>query len=57
MKYFVIATKWDDERKAQVKYIAGEFDSYVNAELFKKAYNTHYSADARVVEAFNLVNA
>lgn len=57
MKYFVIATKWDDERKAQVKYIAGEFDSYVNAELFKKAYNTHYSADAKVVEAFNLVNA
>lgn len=26
MKYFVIATHWDDTRKAQVKYIAGQFD-------------------------------
>ena len=31
MKYFVIATHWDDKRKAQVKYIAGEFSSYMNA--------------------------
>lgn len=39
MKYFVIATHWDDERKAQVKYIAGEFSSYMNAKIFKEAYN------------------
>lgn len=42
MKYFVIATHWDDKRKAQVKYIAGEFSSYMNANIFKEAYNAHY---------------
>lgn len=57
MKYFVIATKWDDTRKAQVKYIAGQFDSYINAKLFKDAYNGHYHADAKIVEDFNLLNA
>ena len=35
MKYFVIATRWDDERKAQVKYIAGQFDSFANANIFR----------------------
>ena len=57
MKYFVIATKWDDKRKAQIKYIAGQFDSYINAKLFKDAYNGHYHADAKIVEDFNLLNA
>ena len=47
MKYFVIATHWDDERKAQVKYIAGEFSSYMNANIFKEAYNAHYSASIK----------
>lgn len=26
MRYFVIAKKYDCDKKAQVKYIAGEFD-------------------------------
>lgn len=56
MKYFVIATHWDDKRKAPVKYIAGEFDRYINAALFRDAYNAHYSADAKIVEDFNLLN-
>lgn len=56
MKYFVIATKWDDNRKAQVKYIAGQFDDYVNASLFKRAYNDHYKADAKIIEDFALIN-
>lgn len=56
MKYFVIATHWDDNRKAQVKYIAGQFDNYMNASLFKKAYNDYYSADATIVEDFALIN-
>lgn len=56
MKYFVIATKWDDNRKAQVKYIAGQFDDYVNASLFKRAYNDRYKADAKIIEDFALIN-
>ena len=50
MKYMVIAVKWDSEEKKQVKYVAGEFDVYMNASLFKQAYNEYYSADAYIVE-------
>lgn len=57
MKFFVIATHWDSKREAQVKYIAGQFDNYMNASLFRKAYNDHYKSDAKVVEDFELVNA
>lgn len=57
MKYFVIATHWDDNKKAQVKYIAGEFDVYMNAALFKTAYNEHYNADAKIVDDFSMINA
>lgn len=56
MKYFVIATHWDDKRKAQVKYIAGEFSSYMNANIFKESYNAHYSANAVIVEDFVMLN-
>lgn len=56
MKYFVIAIHWDDHRKAQVKYIAGQFDNYMNASLFRKAYNDHYSTSAVIVEDFELIN-
>ena len=56
MKYFVIATHWDDKKKAQVKYIAGQFEKYVNASLFKQAYNECYHADAKIVENYEMVN-
>lgn len=57
MKYFVIAIHWDEKRKAQVKYIAGQFDNYMNASIFRDAYNNYYSASAKIVEDFNLINA
>lgn len=56
MKHFVIATHWDDEKKAIVKYIAGEFDSYMNASIFRDAYNAHFSANAKIVRDFELIN-
>ena len=56
MKYFVIATHWDDTKKAQVKFIAGEFSRYMDASLFQKTYNDYYKADATIVEEFNLIN-
>ena len=55
-KYFVIATHWDEEKKAQVKYIAGEFNDFPNANIFKRAYNEHYSADAVIVDNFAIIN-
>mgnify|MGYP007048983554 CR=1 FL=1 len=57
MKFFVIATHWDYNRKALVRYIAGEFDSYTNADLFKKAYNEFYNADAKIVDDYEMINA
>lgn len=57
MKYFVIITRWSDEKKAQVKEIAGTFDKYFNAFLFASAYREHYSAEANVVEASDVIEA
>lgn len=56
MKYFVIAKHWDDSKKDIVKRIAGAFDRYIDAALFRDAYNAHYHANAEIVEAFSLVN-
>ena len=57
MKHYVIATKWSEDAKTQVKYIAGEFPNYMNASLFCKAYNDHYKANAVVVdEAYMMAN-
>ena len=56
MKYFVIAIKWDEEKEAQVKYVAGQFNSYINAELFRNAYNDHYSANAQIYSEYELLN-
>jgi len=50
MTYCVIATKWDDTMKEQIQYIAGRFPSFHLANMFRKAYNDYYSADAEVVK-------
>ena len=55
-RYSHLFSHWDDNRKAQVKYIAGQFDNYMNASLFKKAYNDHYKTNAVIVEDFALIN-
>lgn len=51
MKYFVIAKRWSDKEQNTITYIAGQFETYMNAEIFKKAYNEHYNANAAIVEA------
>ncbi len=55
-KYLVIAVKWDNEVRAQVKYVAGEFSEYMCAVLFRDAYNENYVADAYIVESKELIN-
>ena len=54
MRYFVIAEKYDYDKKAQVKYIAGEFDSFSCAKIFKDAYNEYYKANACIVDQSKL---
>ena len=56
MKYFVIATCWNDEKGKAMKCIEGEFDSYMNASIFRDAYNKYYSANAKIVEDLELLN-
>lgn len=57
MKHYVIATKWSEDAKAQVKYIAGEFPNLMNVHLFCEAYNNFYKANAVVVdEAYMMAN-
>lgn len=55
-RYYVIATIWSEEDKAQIKTIAGEFTAYSNAILFKEAYNEKYSADAYITDEWSLLN-
>lgn len=56
MKYYVIATVWSEEHEKQVKKIVGEFDSHINATIFRDAYNQHYNADAIVADGWAIVN-
>lgn len=56
-RYYVIARVYADEVKCWVDVIAGEFDSFINAKLFKDAYNQHYSADARIEDRYTLLQA
>lgn len=57
MKYFVIATVFDDRAGAQIQKIVGAFDVYHLAHLFADAYNNHYHATATVVSADKLACA
>ena len=49
-KYYVIAKKWSDEAFAIVDYVAGEFPTYMNAKIFRDAYNQAYSTRAVIKE-------
>ena len=49
-KYEVWVTVWSEEYKQQIKKLAGTFDNFMNATLFKEAYDNHYSAHAEIVE-------
>ena len=57
MKWYVIATHWDDEKKAQAKYIAGEFPKAHLAYIFKKAYEEEFSAHPFIVSENELLKA
>ena len=49
-KFMVVVTVWSDEKKAQVKKVAGMFERFSDAKLFADAYATHYSAHPEIVE-------
>lgn len=43
--YEVIGHRWDEEAKAIVPYVAGMFDRFINADLFRKAYADWYKQE------------
>ena len=49
-KYEVWVTVWSEEHKAQIKKVAGHFDTFICARLFKEAYEQHYSTSAEIGE-------
>jgi hypothetical protein len=49
-KYEVWATVFSSELGKQVKICIGEFDEFVNASIFSKAYDEHYSAHSEIIE-------
>ena len=49
IKYLVVAKRWNEEKQESEKYIAGAFDCYMNAIIFRDGYNSHYSSDSEIV--------
>ena len=50
MKYIVLAKKWDDNRAEVIEFAAGMFDTIVNARMFQKMYEEHYSTTTRIYD-------
>lgn len=48
-KFDVWVTVWSEEHEKLIKVVAGEFDNYMNAKLFAKAYSKRYSTTAEIV--------
>ena len=55
-RFFLISKRWDDTSRTQIKYITGEFESLVNARIFRDAYNENYCTDAVIVTEYELLN-
>lgn len=57
MRYLVIATRWNNGKQTQTREVIGEFPAYYLASMFRDAYNQKFSADARVVDIEDYINA
>ena len=54
MRYAVIAKCWDDERKEARNFIIGEFETYMNAELFRGAYESLHNTKPWIFDKFEM---
>ena len=48
--YQVIVTRFDSEQQKQIDVVAGTFDRYIYASLFRDAYYQHYKTMGRIEE-------
>lgn len=56
-KFFVIAMCWNKEGIAQEKFVIGEFNTLLNAIIFRNAYNEHFSTKSYVISDRELLNS
>ena len=50
-EYFVVARKWSNEHNEIVLYVAGKFNDYNMAMLFKRSYEEHYKSSASIIDS------
>lgn len=55
MRYLVVTTRWDEEREVPEKLIAGVFNDFMSASIFRRAYNEYYKAEAVVFDACTMI--
>lgn len=55
MKFYVVAGRWVKQKEEIEIYIAGEFESFMNATIFRKAYNEYYSTNAKIFTEYELL--
>lgn len=54
MRFAVMAKCWDDERKEARNFIIGEFETYMNAVLFREVYESRYNTKPWIVDKFEM---
>ena len=48
-RYYVVAIRYNSDLGRRENYIAGEFNDYINAELFRRAYDEKYSVESMIL--------
>ncbi len=56
MKYYVVASRYDFESNGTVKFPAGEFSRFVDAELFARSYEAVYDTKVEILDEFAIFN-
>ena len=57
MKYMVITKKWDDNKKAIVNHVCGEFPEHWLAYLFAREYEKLFCTETKIIDKNELVQA
>ncbi len=53
-KYFVIAERYDCDKKECTRRVVGEFYSFARAKIFKDVYNKNHEANAYIAGQIKL---
>ena len=56
-RYYVVAIRYNSELGRQEEYIAGEFNDYMNADIFRAAYDEKYKVTSLLINESILLNS